>query len=192
LAIMASWTRVKWTEASQVADLLAWPDDLGEHARMAPEAYFAKLRGDGRLNDAVFFLGQALPRYETVTWAARVVRDLRQPILKPGPEANALRATLLWVQDPSDTRRRTAFEAADKVRNAGPERLVALAAYFSGGSITPVDAPPVQAPREAAGRFAAGAALLAAISAPDRDAALSEVLDKGAAMASGGVDLASA
>jgi hypothetical protein len=175
-----------------VAELLAWPDDLGEHARAAPETYFAKLRDDGRLNDAVFFLGQALPRYETVTWAARVVRDLRQPILKPGPEANALRATLLWVQDPSDTRRRAAFDAASKVRNAGPERLVALAAFFSGGSITPADAPPVQAPREAAGRFAAGAALLAAMSAPDRDAALSEALDRGSSMAADGVDPATA
>jgi hypothetical protein len=184
---MAAWTRVKWTEAAQVAELLGWDRGLEGLARASPEAYFALLRRTGRLEDAAFFIGQALPRYETVTWAARVVRDLRPSSVAPGPEADALKATLLWVQDPSDARRRAAFEAANRIRHPGPERLAALAAFFSGGSITPPEAPAVQAPKEIAGRFAAGAVLLAAVEG-DRVASLAKALDAAALMAALGAE----
>ena len=184
------WKRVRWTEAAQVAVLLDEEADLGEDARAAPSEYFAKLRESGQLNEATFFLSQALPRFETVAWAARTVRDLRETPLKPGPDADALKATLLWVQDPSDTRRRAAFEAANRVKGASAERLVALAAFFSGGSITPADVPPVQAPKEAAGRFSAGAVLLAAIATQDMTGALNKALDAGSVMADQGVGAA--
>ena len=185
-----SWKLVKWTEAKQVAEMLDPESDLGEDAKSKPQDYFGKLREQQMLNEATFFLGQALPRFETVAWAARTVRDLRETPLKPGPDADALKATLLWVQDPSDVRRRAAFEAANRIKNASAERLVALAAFFSGGSITPADVPPVPAPREAAGRFSAGAVLLAAIATKDRTAALNKALDAGSAMADQGVGAA--
>ena len=185
-----SWNRVKWTEAAQVAALLDDEADLGEDAHAAPKIYFEKLRGGGQLDEATFFLGQALPRFETVVWAARTVRDLRETPLKPGPDAEALKAALLWVQDPSDTRRRAAFEAANRVKGASAERLVAMAAFFSGGSITPADVPPVPAPKEAAGRFSAGAVLLAAIATKNKAAALNKALDTGSDIAEQGVGAA--
>ncbi len=185
-----SWKRVKWTEAGQVAALLDEEADLGEDARAAPSDYFAKLRANGQLNDAAFFLGQALPRFETVAWAARAVRDLRETPLKAGADADAMKATLLWIQDPSDARRRAAFEAAGRINRASAERLVALAAFFSGGSITPVDVAPVQAPKEAAGRFSAGAVLLAAAASKDMTGALNRALDAGAVMAEEGAGAA--
>jgi hypothetical protein len=184
---MAAWTRVKWTEAAQIAELLGWDRDLDGLARASPEAYFALLRRTGRLEDAVFFIGQALPRYETVTWAARVVRDLKPPQNAAGVEADALKAALLWVQDPSDSRRRAAFDAANRINRPTAERLAALAVFFSGGSITPPDAPQVQAPKEMAGRFAAGAVLLASAES-DRLAALTKALDAGAVMAQLGAE----
>lgn len=185
-----SWSKVKWTEAAQVAVLLDDEADLGEDGRTKPKVYFEKLREGGQLNEATFFLGQALPRFETVAWAARTVRDLRETPLKPGPDADALKATLLWVQDPSDTRRRAAFDAANRIKGASAERLVALAAFFSGGSITPADVAPVPAPKEAAGRFSAGAVLLAAVATADKNAALNKALDAGSVMADQGVGAA--
>ena len=155
-------------------------------------ALVAKLRAAGRLNDAAFFLGQALPRYETVAWAARAVRDMRPAPLESGPDADALKAALLWVQDPSDARRRAAFEMAGKARTVGAERLVALAAFFSGGSLTPAEAPPVQAPNESAGLFAAGAVLMAAAKSDDQADALAKALDAGAAVATHGADAGAA
>lgn len=185
---MNGWTRVKWTEAGQITDLLKWAPAPDETARMAPQAFCARLREAGRLADAVSFLGQALPRFETVGWGARAVRDLRPGGRLEGPEGEALKAALLWLQDPSEPRRRAAWEAAQGARDDAPERLAALAAFFSGGSITPPDCPPVPAPKEAAGRFAAGAVLMAALKSDDPTGALAAALDAGEAIASRGLE----
>lgn len=184
---MKTWSRVKWTEAAQIAERLEWKQDLGAAAAGSPENFFSGLRREGRLHEAAFFLGQALPRFETVAWAARAVRDLTGLAPPPGPDADALKAALLWVQDPSEGRRRAAWDAAGLAEDQAPERLAALAAFFSGGSIAPADCPPVPAPQEAAGRFAAGAVLVAAIRTPDFDAAINAALDAGDAIAAHGV-----
>lgn len=187
---MGSWDRVRWTEAGQIAELLGWERGLGADAHAKPEDYCAALRRAGRLHDAVFFLSQALPRYETVAWAARSVRDLTPKGPHSGPEIEALKTTLLWVQDPSEARRRAAWDAAARMPRHSPERLVALAAFFSGGSIAPPDCPPVPAPREAAGRLAAGAVLVAAIRTRDPTAAMIAALDTGTEIAERGLDAA--
>ena len=184
---MPEWNRVKWTEAGQIAERLAWKEDLGEDSRAKPAAFFDKLIAAGRLSDAAFFLGQALPRYETVAWATRAVRDLRTAPLPPGPEADAMKAALLWVQDPSEPRRRTAFEIAGLAGDTSPERLVAFAAFFSGGSIAPADCPPVPSPQEAAGRFAAVAVLVAAAQSGDQPAGLNQALAAGRQIAEQGL-----
>jgi hypothetical protein len=193
---MNSWSRVKWTEAGQVAELLGWDEPLGERGSLAPQAFFESLKAEGRLSDAAFFLGQALPRFETVAWAARAVRDLRaaQPVERPAPDRDALKAALLWIQDPSEPRRRAAGDAAEAAADDSAERLAALAVFFSGGSIAPPDCEPVPAPREAAGQLAATAVVVAAMgAAPDEaDRALASALAAGAQVAERGVSASSA
>lgn len=179
---MRRWKQVKWTEAGQVAAMLGWP--ASERDREAPEALFDRLRRDGRDDDAALFLGQALPRFEVVAWAARAVRDLA-PADSPAPDAEALKATLLWLQDPSDSRRRAAFDAAAVASDASPQRMCALAVFFSGGSLAPVDLQPLLAPKDAAGKFAAGAVLTAATRSGRRQEGLSAALALGDALASG-------
>jgi hypothetical protein len=183
---MVRWTRVKWTEAQQVTEQLDWPADDGASAQ--PEAYFEQLRTKGRLHDAACFLAQALPRHEAVAWAARAVRDLG-----PSPaagEAEALKAALLWVQDPSETRRRAAWTASEQASDDSPERFAALAAFFSGGSIAPAECAPVPAPRDTAARFAAAAVVLAAVRSGDQDGGLARALDAGEGLAASGVQAA--
>ena len=184
---MRTWKHVRWTEARQVADLLGWQQDLGDKAGLAPEVFFQDLMQAGRLNDAAFFLGQALPRFETVAWAARAVRDHAPAPAPASADADALKAALLWVQDPSDARRRASFEAAGKIREASPARLAALAAFFSGGSITPPEAPPGPAAKGDGGRLAAGAVLLAAAKSGQMEAALIRALGDGARIAEKGL-----
>lgn len=175
---------MKWTEAGQVTAVLGWKDAAGDPPPGdAPRAYFDALRAAGRDSDAVEFLSQALPRWEAVAWAARSVRDLGSPADEA--DARALKAALLWVQDPSEERRRAAQEAAEGAEPDSPARLAALAAFYSGGSIAPADADVLPAPRDAAGRFAAGAILTAAARADDMDAALASSLGAGAAIAAG-------
>lgn len=186
---MADWDRVKWSEAGQILDILGTAPD----ARVAPDAstpsaYFQVLRTAEKRVEAVQFLGQALPRLESVAWAARAVRDLRGEDQAPAAEAKALRAVLLWVQDTTETRRRATFDAAEACDPVSAERLAALAAFFSGGSIAPPDCPPLPAPRDAAGKFASGAVLVATAGARDMTAALDACLDAGEALAHQGLE----
>jgi len=189
---MSEWTRVKWTEARQILAILDWPAGYPDgDPSSRPKAFFDSLRSQRRLPEAASYLGQALPRFEAVAWAARSVQNVRETAPHQnvrGAEADALKAALLWLQDPSENRRRAAYDAAEKCRSDAPERMAALAAFFSGGSIAPPDCPPVQAQRDAAGRFAAGAVLAAAASTPELMGVLSSCLDTGDAIAAGQLD----
>jgi hypothetical protein len=179
---MRRWKQVKWTEAGQVAAILGWP--ASEQDADAPETVFDRLRQEGRDDDAAMFLGQALPRFEVVAWAAQSVRDL-----VPGDvsikDAEALKAALLWLQDPSDNRRRAAFDAAAEAGDTSPQRMCALAVFFSGGSMAPADLEPLLAPKDTAGTFAAAAVLTAATKSGRRQEGLSAALSLGDVLASG-------
>ncbi|HEY0302001.1 MAG TPA: hypothetical protein VGC36_11730, partial [Rhizomicrobium sp.] len=145
---MTQWPRVKWSEAGQITRLLGWADA----GAAPPAAHFAELKNGARYAEAVKFLALALPRLETVAWAARAVRDTA-PGSAPGtPEATALKTALLWLQDPVETRRRAAFDAAQAADSASAEAMAAMAAFYSGGSIAPIDCEPLPAPPDAAGR----------------------------------------
>ncbi len=169
-------------------DLLETPaDQRSAGAGGPPDRYFAELRAAGRRADAVDFLGQALPRLEAVAWAARTVRDKVPPGSGSEPRTRALRAALFWVQDPTDQRRRAAFEAAQACDPTGPEALAAYAAFFSGGSMSPPENPPVLPPKPACGRCAAGAVKLAALALDPTGAAMDAALDAGEAMAREGL-----
>jgi hypothetical protein len=185
---MAEWGRVKWSEAGQVSAVLGWSEAAAPAPlRDPPQAFYAALRAAGRDADAANFLAQALPRLEAVAWAARSVRDLRDGAASADAETAALNAALLWVQDPSEQRRRAAHAASESADPASPEALAALAAFYSGGSVAPADCPPLPAPPDAAGRFAAGAVLVAAARADDMAAALATCLTAGEALAAEGL-----
>ncbi len=179
------WKRVKWTEAGQITKLLGWCDEPG--LDRPPAVYFNELREKGQLREASLFLGQALPRLEVVAWAARSVRDLTNGKARSPADQAALKAALLWIQDPVEARRRAAREAADNADAASPERYAAMAVFFSGGSVTPENCPPSPAPKEAAGRLAAGAVMLAAAATKDMREALARCLDAGEAIAREGL-----
>jgi hypothetical protein len=186
---MSEWARVKWSEARQIISTLGWDEEAAGDVSAPPKVYFDRLVDAGRFPEAATFLGQALPRLEAVAWAARAVQDLREndPKAPGGPEAQALKSALLWVQDPSEPRRRAAYDAAEAADGQSAEHLAALAAFFSGGSIAPADAPPLPAPREAAGRFASGAVMVAAARTGDMNGALQRCLETGQAIAERGL-----
>ncbi|HEX7760608.1 MAG TPA: hypothetical protein VF459_13960 [Caulobacteraceae bacterium] len=173
---MGRWTKVRWTEAGQITELLGWKTAEASEARSAPDDFFTRLRTAGRLQDAAYFLGQSLPRYEVVVWATDVVRELADGEDRASP---ALAAALEWVADPSETRRRAAYQAAADAEPESPGRIAALAAFFSGGSISPEGQAAVPAPRTSAGRLGAAAVVLAAIKSPDMTSALGWALDQG-------------
>lgn len=173
---MAEWSRVSWTEAGQVTRGLGWRE-TAESEALPPAEYFARLKSEGRLAHAVCFLAQSLRRFDAVSWAVRFVRDCEPASDSQSAEGTALKAALLWLQDPSDERRRTAFQAARAAK--GAEAMAAMAVFFSGGSVAPPQCEPCPAPRETAGRLAAAAVRLACVRAANQENALLAALAAG-------------
>jgi hypothetical protein len=175
---MTGWSRTIWTEARQINALLGWPPQPGDNAR--PDRFFDALRAEGRNRDATRFLGQALPRYEAVLWAARTVGRC-----SPHADPRVMDAVAAWLAAPSDALRRAAYDAARGAPDPSAARLCALAVFTSGGSLAPEDKPPYPAPKATVGRFAAGAVLIAAANSLPREAALDRALDDGNRLAMG-------
>ncbi len=114
------------------------------------------------------------------------MRDQRADVERKPAETEALKRALLWVQDPTEVRRRATFDAATAAPTTSPERLAALAVFFSGGTVTPDDCQPIQAPHDAAGKLAAGAVIAAVFSGPEPFRALEIHLKDGVTMAESG------
>jgi len=173
---MITWTRTIWTEARQINLVLGWPEIAGDDE--PPETFFALLRAGGEPRKAALFLGQALPRFEAIEWAAWAVQRFPSP-----RDGDAMTAVVRWLRDPSDAFRRAAYLASEPIREPTAGRLCALAVFTSGGSLALPDARPFPAPKDAAGRFAAAAVLVAASYAPASRQALDEALDFGSGLA---------
>jgi hypothetical protein len=110
--------------------------------------------------DALGFLAHALPKREAVWWACQCVREAG---VDSGEAAKAaLLAAARWAADPSESNRRAANEAAEQAEST-PESFVALAAFFSGGSIAPPEAPEVKPANELTPRIITGAILMTAV-----------------------------
>ncbi|WP_019832446.1 DUF6931 family protein [Sphingomonas sp. PR090111-T3T-6A] len=175
---MTGWPRTIWTEARQIGALLGWPPAPGDGD--APDRFFEALRAEAHDRDAARFLGQALPRYETVLWAARTVERCSSQA-----DPRVMAAVSAWLADPSETHRRAAYHAARAAPDPSAARLCGLAVFTSGGSLAPEGKPPYPAPKGAVGRFAAGAVLIAVADTPSRATALHQALDYGSRLAAG-------
>lgn len=184
---MSEWTRVKWTEARQIAEALGDDADGWPAPEVTPQQQFQALRKDGSADDALYYLGQALPRFEAVAWAAREIE--RQAKAKPSAplQRQALDRVLRWVDEPTDDYRRAALEAAERARSDSPEHLLGQAVFMSGGSIAPPDLPAVIPPHHVCGNLAATAVLVACHRDADPAAAKQRALDAGDRVACDGL-----
>ena len=184
--MMGDWAQVRWTEARQVAALMGDDEDALPENGTDPETHYRTVREAARRDRAVGFLGHALPRFEAIAWASRIVEQEAEHTRMKAMNRQALDYALRWLGDPNDDRRRAAMEAAEQADDHAPERMLALAVFFSGGSISLPDLPPVLPPPESAGRCAAGAILLAAHRSADAASVLDRALDLGEKVAQHG------
>jgi hypothetical protein len=112
--------------------------------------------------DAVRFLAHALPRRECVWWAWVCAR--RSSGERPAPQIkSALDATEKWIAQPNEENRRAAKEAADAAGPASAAGCAGLAAFFSGGSLAPPEAPPVPPGEYLTAKAVTGAVIFAAV-----------------------------
>ncbi|HVS36023.1 MAG TPA: hypothetical protein VMS17_10625 [Gemmataceae bacterium] len=141
---------------------------LGDEAKkllrdgMAPRAFLDVLIEKQQFPDAVRFLAHALPKREAVWWACLCARQA-YGASPPAPMGPALTAAEKWVSDPSEPNRRAAHTAAEAAGMGAPAGCAAMAAFFSGGSLAPPNAPAVPPGEHLTAHAAAGAVMLAAV-----------------------------
>lgn len=136
-------------------------------AESTPASYIPKLVEHGLLEDAIRVLTALLPAREAIWWGWVCARKAAGE--EPAPEiAVALGAIEQWLREPTDKNRRAAMEAGEIADLASPVGCVAMATFFSGGSIAPPDVDPVDPPPNVANRtLAAGILLSAVMSEPE-------------------------
>jgi hypothetical protein len=131
------------------------------------EAVNRLMRAD-LLIEAARVCAHALPPRERVWWAARCVRTTA-PGASPPVDREACALAEDWVRRPADETRRAAMEKAQAGGFTSPEAWVAVAAFWSGDSMAPLDQPKVPPAPHLAGSAVVGAVILASVRThPDR------------------------
>jgi hypothetical protein len=154
------------------------------HKQHTPERYLRVLIEQRCFTDAVGFLSHALPKREAVWWACYCARHAGLETSTPEIE-QALTVAERWVLEPNEPHRRAALAVAEAAQLSTPAGCAAIAAFLSGGSLAPLDAPPVPPGEHLTARAVTGSVLLAAVGgAPDRAA------DKFLAFLSWGLEIA--
>jgi hypothetical protein len=178
----ATWTKSAWRDAGQLL-VVVDPDAVDPRANGRPlDEWFAQLRNDGKLAEAVQFVAHALPRYECVVWAAQSLLET-DAIDRQDPLAKAV---LRWIDDPYDSKRREAMQLAEQPAANDAVRFLANAVAFSGGSLAPEDMPAVQPAPDVCAKLAAAAVLTGAYALDDPEAVLRRSLDLGETTARSG------
>ncbi|MBL8848436.1 MAG: hypothetical protein JNG89_02080, partial [Planctomycetaceae bacterium] len=92
--------------------------------------------------DAVRLLAAWLPPPQSVAWGCACIRQMGEGRLSPAQQASAAAADK-WAAEPTEEHRRAAQQAAENIQSRTPAGWIALAAFWSGGSIGPPDAPDI-------------------------------------------------
>ena len=130
---------------------------------IAPAQVLTRLVKEERFPEALRFLVNTLEAGTAVRWAYDCLSNLDRPPAQ-GARQTALQAVKSWIAAPDETKRRAAKEASDNAGLETPEGVLAMAVFFSGGSIAPETAPEVPAPARACHKLSAGAVLLVVVS----------------------------
>jgi hypothetical protein len=125
-------------------------------------AFVASLVERELFADAIAFLAHALPRREAVWWAWVCARKASGPTPPPNIQA-ALDATERWIVQPTEDHRRQAIAFGEQADFGTPAGCAALSAFFSGGSLSPADAPPVPPGEFMTAKAVAGSVTMAAV-----------------------------
>jgi hypothetical protein len=135
-------------------------------ADLTPRAFFDLLVEQGRHADALRFLAQALPKRLAVWWGCLCNWHTARPE-PPESVAAALHVAVRWALEPTEANRLAAGEVGQKEDCETSAGCLAMAAFWSSGSLTPSHLPAVPVPPDLTGRLVSGAVLLAAV---ERDA----------------------
>jgi hypothetical protein len=126
-----------------------------------PKQFLDLLNEKNLFKDAMRFLAFALPKREAVWWGCQCVRFAFGKNLA-GKYESAVQAAEKWVAGPTEDTRWGAKKAADVAKLDTPSGMLAMAAFWSGGSMIP-DNPkmqPVPPPEAMTAKTVTGAVLI--------------------------------
>jgi hypothetical protein len=187
-----AFTKVSAKNAAEVCGLYDLSIDaqklLQEH--LAPRQFVERLVEAERHFDALEFLAHALPKREAIWWACLAVRHAQGAEL-PSKESVALKATVEWVLEPDEGKRRAAQAAGEAADFGTPAGCAALAVYGSGGSLTPPNLPEAPPEPTMTAKAVSGCLALAAAKVDPADSAhvQRQLVELGIAIAEGGITL---
>ena len=152
-------------------------------------AALARLEQAGLLIEATRLVAHAMPAREAVWWACACSRHTAPSGANPAAETALRDAAEEWVRRPTDEHRRAAMKQAETTGFGSPEAWAAVAAFWSGDSMAPPEAPKVPPQPHFTGLAVAGAVALAAARGPAtrREARLQRFLASAKDIATGGV-----
>ncbi len=104
--------------------------------RQRPVNYLDRLIQGELFADAVRFLAFLLPKPVAVAWGCQCLESVASDRLPP-PQMSALRSARQWSAEPNEKNRRIAETAAAAAKYEGPASFLALAAFWSEGSLAP-------------------------------------------------------
>ncbi len=164
-----------------LADVAAGAEDQPPADRMRT------LIAEGQTVPALSLLAHTLPAREAVWWACLNTRAALGEAPAPKQDA-ALTAAEAWVYAPDEPRRRACQATADAAGNEGLGAVCAIAAFFSGDTLSEPDLPKVPPPPGMVGTFVVAALNMAAVHrnperAPER---LARAVRQGIDIANGG------
>lgn len=173
---MANWNAVKLTQAKQVAELQGIDELELPPPEIGTADHYRALCVEGAKLAALDFIGHALPRFELVAWAAHILDSESRSRALPMRDRQVLDHALRWLGDPDDAKRRSAYDSAMRASNNSAEKLLGMAVFFSGGSISLPDLAPVLPEPGMAARFGVNAVKVAAYRSEDSAALIDRAL----------------
>ncbi len=129
---------------------------------IGPSRFVGLLEERSLFQDAIRFLACGFPVALAIEWGCRCIRELTPSEVTES--SKTFGAAEAWLKSPNDENRRKAREAADQSEMPQAADLLAMAVFFSGGSITPAGAPETPPPEYVASRLAAGGIIMAVLS----------------------------
>ncbi len=155
------WVHMSAPNAKEVAAQFELaPEAKAMLNSQTPPQFLAALLDYGHDRDALRFLAYAMPRRHAVFWAYLCVKALLAGEVPP-LAAQALQAAHQWVLDAAETSRRACEAAYLAAGLEEPAAVVAVAAFWSGGSLAPEGNPVVPPPAHLCAHGAASAVMLA-------------------------------
>ena len=154
-------------DAQSIAKVIELSDEAS--ALVQPElsaaAFFNLLVQKELLKDAVAFLAHWLPIREAVWWGCECVWHACRPEPVQVVDA-ALGSAVAWVIEPNEEHRLAADKAGHAATLRTPAGCVALAAAWTGGSLSPYAKAPVAPPPQLAANTVVAAVELVALKGP--------------------------